>query len=43
MNSIAHCKDKYQDGEYIELVIVLLRAMHILKFDADISEIFYEK
>lgn len=39
-NSIAHCNDRYQDGEYMELVFVLLRAMYILKFDADISQIF---
>lgn len=42
-NSIAHCDNRYQDGEYIELVFVLLRAMYILKFDADISQIFYEE
>ena len=42
-NSIAHCDDRYQDGKYIDLVFVLLRAMYILKFDADISQIFYEE
>lgn len=39
-NSIAHCDDRYQDGEYVELVFVLLRAMYILKFDEEISHIF---
>lgn len=39
-NAVAHCEDKYVEGQYKSLVFTILRAMYITTFDKDIDNIF---
>lgn len=39
-NDVAHCLKNYENGQYIDLLLTIIRAMYLLKYNEDIDCIF---